>query len=113
MTTADLNPTDVLAQKRAEKTVAAVPSPAQLYWADRLGSPEGRAAIFAELLDANLFGEAPPPPASDRDLWMWLGNRSRAARLFQEAMEIAPLAVGSMFAEAMQRVFEQQAGKNQ
>ena len=106
-TTEHAYPTDILAQKRAEATAPAVPPSMNAgYWADRFATAEGRAAIFAELVDADLIGEGPPAPASDRDLWLWLGHRMRAARLLREAMEVAPLAVGSMWAEAMGREFE-------
>lgn len=88
-------------------------SPSVRYWAERFSTPEGRAAIYAELVDADLFGDGPPAPATDRDLWLWMGNRMRAARLLREAIEVAPLAVGSMWAEAMHREFEKQVGKKQ
>lgn len=111
MISTEHNPTDILAQKRAESNrPEAKPSLSSSYWADRLNTPEGRAAIFAELVHADLFGEGPPLPASDQDLWVWIGARLRSARLLREAMEIAPLSVGSMWAEAMKREFENQAG---
>ena len=111
MNSTEINPTDILAQKRAEASKpAAVPSLNAIYWSDRLGTVEGRAAIFAEILDADLVGEGPPPPASDRDLWLWLGSRMRAARMLRDAMELAPLAVGAMWAEAMKREFERRTG---
>lgn len=106
MTTAGINPTDILAQKREESSRQAAPSLNALYWADRFATPEGRAAIFAELMDADLIGDAPAAPATDRDLWVWIGNRMRAARLLQEAIQVNPLAVGAMWSEAMKRDFE-------
>lgn len=106
MTTAGINPTDILARKREESARPAAPSLNAIYWADRFATPEGRAAIFAELMDADVIGDAPSAPATDRDLWMWIGNRMRSARLLQEAIQVNPLAVGAMWAEAMKREFD-------
>lgn len=109
MTSTEPNPTDVLAQKRAEAAQAEQRSAGLRYWIGQLETYEGRAAVFALLENAQLWADA--PKGSEANVWVWVGHRLWAARLLQEAREIAPLAIGSMWAEAMTREFEKRIEK--
>ena len=109
MTATDINPTDVLAQKRAE---AAAPPPKRPAWVAKLASREGRAELFEEWGGHSTWAE-PPTGISVQDLWVWVGSRSTSAQRLAEAIRLDPIAVGSMWAEAMKREFDARTEKNQ
>lgn len=107
MTFTAINPTDVLAQKRAE----AVRLESQFHALDFLKSamqaPAGRAFLYSLLVDSGTWSLVDPADAASA------GVRNWGARLLERMVAVDPLAVSAMWGEAMLQLANERAGKKQ
>ena len=111
MNASELNPTDVLAQKRravSDEPTSAARSRPDSYHFGMLRSESGRADLFRMLRDSGVWSPTPDREEERRD---WAFMRAHAAALLDRLMTDYPLAVGLMWTEAMARWEEERRNK--